>query len=71
LFNSGEAPGRTLLLALREAGQGGAGRHRDFAGNARRDDWHDQSRVNFFMKKFQRLGFIHYKEGRLTVNSSC
>jgi len=28
-----------------------------------------RSRVNFFMKKFQRLGFIDYKDG-LTVNNS-
>jgi predicted XRE-type DNA-binding protein len=28
-----------------------------------------RSRVNFFMKKFQRLGFIHYKNG-LTVNAA-
>ena len=28
-----------------------------------------RSRVNFFMKKFQRLGFIDYKNG-LTVNNS-
>ena len=28
-----------------------------------------RSRVNFFMKKFQRLGFIDYKDG-LKVNSS-
>ncbi len=28
-----------------------------------------RSRVNFFMKKFQRLGFIDYRDG-LTVNSS-
>jgi len=28
-----------------------------------------RSRVNFFMKKFQRLGFIHYSQG-LKVNGS-
>ena len=28
-----------------------------------------RSRVNFFMKKFERLGFIDYKDG-LKVNSS-
>jgi CRP/FNR family cyclic AMP-dependent transcriptional regulator len=28
-----------------------------------------RSRVNFFMKKFQRLGFIDYKDG-LKVNNS-
>ena len=28
-----------------------------------------RSRVNFFMKKFQRLGFIDYKEG-LKVNNA-
>jgi predicted XRE-type DNA-binding protein len=28
-----------------------------------------RSRVNFFMKKFQRLGFIDYKNG-LKVNNS-
>ncbi len=28
-----------------------------------------RSRVNFFMKKFQRLGFIEYKNG-LTVNAA-
>ena len=28
-----------------------------------------RSRVNFFMKKFQRLGFIDYRDG-LKVNSS-
>ena len=28
-----------------------------------------RSRVNFFMKKFQRLGFIDYKDG-LKINSS-
>ena len=28
-----------------------------------------RSRVNFFMKKFQRLGFIDYRKG-LKVNSS-
>ena len=29
-----------------------------------------RSRINFFMKKFQRLGFIDYKNGRVTVNNS-
>jgi CRP/FNR family transcriptional regulator, cyclic AMP receptor protein len=29
-----------------------------------------RSRVNFFMRKFQRLGFIHYKNGLITVNDS-
>jgi CRP/FNR family cyclic AMP-dependent transcriptional regulator len=29
-----------------------------------------RSRINFFMKKFQRLGFIEYKNGRVTVNNS-
>ena len=28
-----------------------------------------RSRVNFFMKKFQRLGFIDYTDG-LTINNS-
>jgi CRP-like cAMP-binding protein len=29
-----------------------------------------RSRVNFFLKKFERLGFIAYLDGRLTVNNS-
>jgi CRP/FNR family cyclic AMP-dependent transcriptional regulator len=29
-----------------------------------------RSRVNFFMRKFQRLGFIDYKHGHITVNNS-
>ena len=29
-----------------------------------------RSRINFFMKKFQRLGFVEYKNGRVKVNNS-
>ena len=39
------------------------------ARNASRDDWHDAPRVNFFMNKFRKLGFIKYNGG-LQINTS-
>jgi CRP/FNR family cyclic AMP-dependent transcriptional regulator len=29
-----------------------------------------RSRVNFFMNKFRKLGFVHYKNGQIHVNNS-
>ena len=72
LFNSSEKRlARTLLLLARYGKPDKAARAvtaisqetlAEMIGTTR-------SRVNFFMKKFQRLGFIDYKNG-LTVNSS-
>jgi len=72
LFNSSEKRlARTLLLLARYGKQDTPVRAvpkisqetlAEMVGTTR-------SRVNFFMKKFQRLGFIDYKDG-LTVNNS-
>ena len=72
LFNSSEKRlARTLLLLARYGKQDSPVRAvplisqetlAEMVGTTR-------SRVNFFMKKFQRLGFINYKNG-LKVNQS-
>jgi len=72
LFNSSEKRlARTLLLLARYGKQDppvravpriSQGTLAEMVGTTR-------SRVNFFMKKFQRLGFIQYKNG-LTVNAA-
>ena len=72
LFNSSEKRlARTLLLLARTAKHGKSGHVlpaisqetlAEMIGTTR-------SRVNLFMNKFRKLGFIHYN-GTLTVNSS-
>jgi CRP/FNR family cyclic AMP-dependent transcriptional regulator len=72
LFNSSEKRlARTLLLLARYGGEGAAQRTlpklsqetlAEMIGTTR-------SRVNFFMNKFRKLGFIEYNGG-LTINSS-
>jgi CRP/FNR family transcriptional regulator, cyclic AMP receptor protein len=65
LFNASEKRlARTLLLlALREAGWPQARAPENLAGGAGGNGGTTRSRVNFFMNKFRKLGFIEYNGG--------
>jgi cAMP-binding proteins - catabolite gene activator and regulatory subunit of cAMP-dependent protein kinases len=72
LFNSSEKRlARSLLLLARygKEDQPQGRTPQSIARNAGGDDRHDALRINFFMNKFRKLGFIKYNGG-LQINRS-
>jgi CRP-like cAMP-binding protein len=73
LFNSSEKRlARTLLLLAR---YGGRGDPREVISKVSQEMLAEtigttRSRVNFFMNKFRKLGFIKYKNGEIHINNS-
>lgn len=73
LFNSSEKRLARTLLLLADAGRAGASA--PILGKLSQETLADmvgttRPRVNLFMNKFRRLGFIDYKNGAVTVNRS-